>query len=132
MEIKHIDKTDIMIVRRPPFKKWLTERMNLAEYKRMTLERKKEIFLRWKHGWLDKESNATSEISDMNFYKILNQIPQESWNNMEEGMREYFLMEKRFIERCFEIWNSIEDGSFFIDTEDLQNIEEVFGESEVV
>ena len=135
---KKVGKVDMVVIIKIPFKKWIQTKMSLYSFKELTIKKKEELFLFWKHGSSYPESNQGSQVSDMNFLRVVNQIPNESWEKMNEGIRYFFQTEKKFIERCFDIWKSIDDGSFYTQdfnektTKEIEQIKEVFEGSEVV
>lgn len=114
MELKKEGKYWIAIQRKKPFREWLEGNVGIDKFKKMSLQSKKEIFLRWKQG-MGSESNSSLELSEMGIFKIIKDLTPEHLEKGDRGVATYLREKIEWHKYCLEVWRSIEDGTFFLD-----------------
>ena len=93
-----------------PFANWVKTKMSISDFRVLSQKNKKELFLRWKHGFTNAESNDACETTDSYIMARISDLPKETWDKMKLGMKKYYELRLTFQNMCNETWKDVVAG----------------------
>lgn len=103
-ELKKVGMLDLLIEKKKPFVEWVKEQMDEATFMGLSAKSKREIFLRWKHGFTSNDANESVEATER---EITKEFEGKDLSGVEEGMREFIILKLQFDEYCRREWRRI-------------------------
>lgn len=110
MQMVKMGKLCVAKVEKKDFFIWVKSKIDINEFYKSSEKEKREVFLLWKHGFTNKESNESLEEDDISFSMMVNHYKHEDWENLETGTREYYQSRIKWIDHCNSIWHKIQNN----------------------
>ncbi len=125
-EVKTIGKHILCIVKSPSFEKWLANKMDIVDFRKLSYKGKREIFLNWKWGTAMLEGNESAESTEFEIVSMIKEYTSEDWKKLNEEDRKWYQRKLDWNNLCYPIWKSIEDGTFCT-TDRVKEVNREFG-----
>lgn len=107
MEIIKIGKYTLGIKPQQDFEKWIRAKNDISKFLGLNEQEQRNIFLRWKHGFTNQDSNEAAEDDCCAFSAMINTFDKDNWEKLDEGCRRYYQQKIKWIDSCNEVWRGI-------------------------
>ena len=92
-----------VVIKMPDFWDWIEEKMSRSEFGSLSIREKKEVFLRYKWGMTNNESNSALESSERDTIYTLKGFSDKDWKEMGEERGKFFKAKLRWWDYCSSI-----------------------------
>lgn len=100
---------EFTVFKKERFGLWVEKKTTMNSFKVLSEGGKKELFLRWKHGFSNPETNDSLERTNKNLYYRWKDMESQNWENVSESAKDFLKKRIVFEEYSRKIWENIEN-----------------------
>jgi hypothetical protein len=107
MEMVRMGKYEVWLKKIDDFEKWIRAKNDITKFYALSEKEKETIFLQWKHGLSNADSNSALDDNLKQFSHMVSRLTDEDWESLDEGTREYYQQKIKWSDYCDGVWRGI-------------------------